>query len=203
MAALGHSRDPRAVTDHAAAMTVRPQLLLAAAAIIGVMMMAASTGHGANDIRFRLDGEPIGLERAAQLHCHDFDYPVITCFRTLAALEAEAARRMRSTREGSTPADAARVDTLDAVAASLTSGYVQVFADGAYGGSSAALSVDYSNLGAIGWDDRISSFKSFGASGRFHIDPAFSGNSYVFGTTAQVSYVGDSWNDRFSSLNIT
>ena len=80
--------------------------------------------------------------------------------------------------------------------------YVIVFEHGQYAGASMSLSQDYSYLGTIGWNDKISSFKSFGASGKFWENAPSGGFAYFFGSTTWVAYVGDQFNDRFSALDV-
>jgi hypothetical protein len=141
---------------------------------------------GATGVRAVLDGTPITLKEAASLSCHDFDYPVLTCFENSAQMEKVAAERF-----------AAR----DAMAAA-SSGYIVVFEHGAYLSPSRTISQSYSYLGDIGFNDKISSFKSYGATGRFteHAPPG--GLVYSFSGSTWVSYVGDTYNDKFSSVTL-
>jgi hypothetical protein len=133
-----------------------------------------------------LEGEVISTEVAAGLHCHDVDHPAIRCFRTADAMAADARRAAQ--REGSL--------------AALATGYVIVYEHSAYGGASRTLSTDYPNLGSIGWNDRISSFKSIGATGSFREHAPPDGFVYSFGGSSQVTYVGSAYNDRFSAFLI-
>jgi hypothetical protein len=132
-----------------------------------------------------LDGEPISLSAAADYSCHDLEAPIIRCFRDPAEMVKSADKLLAGS--------ASKV---------LSSGYVIAYENSLYGGASRLMSISYDNLGSIGWNDRISSFKSFGASGAFreHAPPA--GFAYSFGTSTQVSYVGDAFNDKFSSLQL-
>ena len=68
--------------------------------------------------------------------------PIIRCFRTEDGLQVALARR------------ASRTLSLAAAA-----GYVEIFGHITYQGGSFVVSRDYSNLGSIGWNDRVSSFK--------------------------------------------
>jgi hypothetical protein len=149
-----------------------------------------SNASAAGPVRAFLDGRPVSLAEARSLSCHDFDYPVLTCFRTPAELEAAAAARAGSVVEGGA------AGTLSAT----TTGYVIVYVDGGYSGSARALSQDYSYLGTIGWNDVISSLRSYGATGHFWEDAPSGGFEYFFYPTSAVSYVGDYYNDKFSSL---
>ncbi len=134
-----------------------------------------------------LDGRPITLEEAAAHSCHDFDYPVLTCYRTSAEMEQVAAARF----------------TADAIAsAAAATGYVVVFEHGAYGGASRTISQSYGYLGDIGFNDKISSFKSYGATGRFFDNAPPGGLAYSFSGSTWVTYVGDIYNDKFSSVTL-
>lgn len=151
--------------------------------------VAPATASAAGPVRAVLDGKPISLAEARSLSCHDFDYPVLTCFRTGPEMEAAAAAQASSgSGSGAAPLTAA------------TTGYVVVFADGAYKGSERALSQDYTYLGTIGWNDVISSLKSYGATGHFFENAPTGGFEYFFYPTSAVSYVGDFYNDKFSAL---
>lgn len=172
--------------------------------------MLGATGASAGDgVRATLDGEPISLARAATLSCHDFAYPVLTCFRTSAELEGAAAREAAArggvgdpgSGEPGTPGAAAPGED-DTGAAVAAAGYVVVYEHGAYAGAAASLSQDYAYLGSIGWNDRISSLKSYGAAGRFWEHSPSGGFAYTFGSSTWVSYVGDAYNDRFSALDL-
>jgi hypothetical protein len=160
--------------------------ILGAAAVIGAAlampMAAASDG-----IHAELDGEPVSLEQLDELSCDDFEYPVLTCFATSEELEAAAPARFRSVHR---------------VRAAATSGYVIAWEHADYGGSSRAMSIDYANLGSIGWNDRITSFKSFGATGRFWQHSPWGGWFYGFGGSTWVGNVGQTYNDAFSGLEL-
>lgn len=45
-----------------------------------------------------LNGHPISSTEVAAYNCHDFDFPRIHCFETVAALERNAARYMAGNR---------------------------------------------------------------------------------------------------------
>lgn len=160
-------------------------LAIALSVLGGVGPQVASAG---GQIRAVLDGRPVTLAEASSLSCHDFDYPVLTCFRTSAELESAAAARVRAGSGSAAPLSAA------------VTGYVIVYVDGAYGGSARALSQDYAYLGDIGWNDVISSLKSYGATGHFWQNSPSGGFIYYFYPTTQVSYVGDFYNDKFSAV---
>ena len=154
-------------------------IILAAAAQPGTV-----AGAGSGRITADLDGRSISIRSIARQHCHDFDHPRIHCFSSRRAAETDAGRWLGA-----------------AGAAPLIQNYVRIFADAGWAGASMYLSLNYSNLGTIGWNDRISSFKGLNSlSGTFWTEAAYAGYSYSFCCNAQVTYVGDFYNDRFSSV---
>jgi len=168
---------------------VKARFAVGVGVLLTMTALVAPSAAGAGGVRAVLDGAPISLERAGELACHDFDYPVLTCFETSAELEAVAAER----------AVKQSVLGTDATAASAT-GYIVVFEHGAYAGAAALLSSDYSYLGDIGWNDKISSLKSYGRVGHFWEHAPDGGLIYYFFSTTRVPYVGDPYNDKFSAL---
>lgn len=155
------------------------------AALLGLGLLISAGPADAADRAISLDGELISVERAAEIACHDLDPEAIRCFETTAEMEAD----LRTILRGG-----------DGMAAAvLASGYVIVYEDNYFDGASRTLSIDYANLSSIGWNDRISSFKSFGASGHFreHANPP-SGFTYGYGSSTQVSSLGSTHNDKFS-----
>jgi hypothetical protein len=157
--------------------------------IVGVLVVSTVLGGSANAGRLsaRLGETDISLAQAGTLSCHDFDYPVLHCFATPEALERDVTQRVRT---NAVPA---------AVAAT---GYVTSWEHAGYAGSQMTLSADQPWLGSIGWNDRISSFKSFGASGRFLENSPGSGFVYFFGSSSQISFLSNYYNDKFSAFDI-
>lgn len=156
-------------------------------ALVGAMLSLVMFGgsvSAADKVSATLDGKSISLERAGDLSCHDFDYPVLRCFASPAALTRELARRT------------------NAGGAVILAGYVTVFEHAGYDGSWMTLSSDQPWLSSIGWNDRISSFKSFGASGRFRQNSPGGGFIYAFSTGAQISFLSNTYNDKFSAFDI-
>lgn len=156
-------------------------LALALAVTLPTGQVSGSTG-----IRAVMDGKPITLKEAETLSCHDFDFPVLTCFADSAQMEKAAAERFAERK----------------AMAVASSGYVVVFEHGAYAGATRTISQSYSYLGDIGFNDKISSFKSYGATGRFYDNAPPGGLVYSFGGSTWVSYVGDTYNDKFSSVDL-
>ncbi len=165
--------------------------LLFSLALLAAASPAPASAAAAAPVRAVMDGHAISLAKARSLSCHDFDFPVLTCFRTPAEMETAAA-----VRAGSGPG----ADGGAAPLAAASTGYVIVYVDGSFGGSARALSQDYSYLGTIGWNDVISSLRSYGATGHFCENAPSGGFAYYFYPTSSVSYVGDYYNDKFSAL---
>jgi hypothetical protein len=157
--------------------------------VVGVLVVSAVLGGStsAGRLSARLGETAVSLDQAGTLSCHDFDYPVLRCFATPEALERDVSQRVRPK---AVPA---------AVAAT---GYVNVWEHAGYDGARMTLSADQPWLSSIGWNDRISSFKSFGASGRFLENSPGSGFVYFFGSSSQVSFLGSYYNDKFSAFDI-
>jgi hypothetical protein len=129
-----------------------------------------------------LDGRQLALKEVASYHCHDREFPKIRCFRDDRARDND----LQNEGLGASP---------DAVS------YVLAFWDANYGGASFAASMAYPNLGVIGWNDAITSFKSLnGGRPRFYRDAGLAGVSWRWATRAWVPNVGSAANDEFSSV---
>lgn len=129
-----------------------------------------------------IEGEPIPLLAVGKFHCNDFDFPAIHCFRSAAALDESVDAEVGLT--------------------SLLAGtdYVQIWQDAYFLGASMIVSQDYPVLAALGWNDRISSFKGRNSqTGMFFTDWFAGGSWYGFCCNQQVSSLG-SYNDTFSSV---
>ena len=167
-----------------------------------LLIFPATAAAAEPAIRADLGGKPIPLVEVGSWYCHDFDFPLIHCFRSAAALDAAVSNLgyepLTIGAEASTSVGATSPSVVLAVS------YVRVFVDANYSGNSAYFSVNYSNLGLIGWNDKISSFAALNsASGRFFEHNNYAGFVYGFCCNSQVSYVGNSYNDRFSSVSQT
>ena len=136
-----------------------------------------------------LDGRTISIDAAADLDCHDFEYPVIRCFTSIAALEFDVAVQLGRQRSRTSFAPA-------------SIGYVVVYEHVAYGGAVKVLALDVPWLSSLGWNDKISSFKSFGASGAFHEHSPNGGFVYSYGPSSRVASLSGMYNDKFSSFFI-
>ncbi len=138
-----------------------------------------------------LEGRPIPAVEVGRYACHDFDYPRIHCYRTRADLERAVADRLAAQ-----PASG-----LDGTVGATATGYVKVYPDAGLQGLPAVLSVRYDDLAVIGWNDRISSFEGLAGNGGTFFEHIYGGGfAYPFNAYQQVTYVGDPYNDRFSSV---
>ncbi len=158
-------------------------------ALVAALVVSAVFGGSVNAGRLsaRLGDAEISLGQAGAMSCHDFDYPVLRCFASPQALDLDVVRRVE----------------MNAVPAAVAAtGYVTFWEHASYAGSQMTLSADQPWLNSIGWNDRISSFKSFGASGRFLENSPGSGFIYYYSSGVQVAYVGNFYNDKFSAFDI-
>jgi hypothetical protein len=163
-------------------------------ALAGAMVLLTGVGGFVEaaepmSVSATFDGAPISLQEARDLSCHDFDFPILRCFATAAILETEVAKRVQ-------------VRAAVGLAPLLGDGYVTVYEHALYAGSALTLSADQPWLSSVGWNDRISSFKSFGAAGNFRDDSPGGGFIYGYGATTQVSALSGTYNDKFSAFNI-
>lgn len=167
--------------------------LAALALVLSLLPVYAPPGGAASEpvIEADLEGRPIPAVDVGRHHCEDFDFPRIHCYPSAADLERAVALRLASPLpSGPEP-----------LVTSTAAGYVRIYADIFFGGASAYLSVPYDELSVIGWNDRISSFQGqAGAGGTFFEHIYGGGFAYPFNAYQQVTYVGDAYNDRFSSV---
>jgi hypothetical protein len=164
-------------------------------ALVALMVVTGAAAGGAvakgprdNTIVADLDGRRISVSEIPDWFCHDLDFPLIHCYTTAAQLDA-ALHDAASGLAG-----------LAAGAAGMP--YVYVYGDAGTLGPAYAVSQAWDNLSSIGWNDKISSFKALnGLSGHFATDAYNSGRLYpTFCCNTVVTYVGDFWNDQFSSV---
>jgi hypothetical protein len=167
---------------------MRRTILCAVIAIAVAMMTPGATLKAFDGLSATLNGKPIPLVEVGSHSCHDFDYPILRCFMSARELEADLATRTRVVHTGAiSPA---------------TVGYVIVYEHASYAGSQLALSANQPWLSSIGWNDIISSFKSFGATGNFREDSPAGGFIYTYGPSSQVPSLNGTYNDKFSAFYI-
>jgi hypothetical protein len=137
-------------------------------------------------IAAELAGRPISPDLIASFYCHDFDYPVIRCFRSAAELEVSEARRTSS---------ASGLSSLTAA------DYVTIYDGNVWTGAYMDVSQNYDALFSIGWNDRISSYKARNsASGNFWTDWYASGTGRSFCCNTQASALPSNLDNAFSSV---
>jgi hypothetical protein len=160
-----------------------------ALAVAWLAVPARSTAAGS--LSATLDGRSIEPTRVGDYHCHDLDYPIIRCFRKAADLDIAIGDVLGRDDEGAVTPDAAVAVV----------GYVRVYVDQGFGGSSMLISHAYNRLGDIGWNDRVSSFKTLTSDGGTFWQHTFgAGWGYDFCCYGNVTYVGSAYNDQFSSV---
>ncbi len=136
-----------------------------------------------------LDGLPLPIWEVSGYHCHDLALPDILCFVSEEARDAAV--------------DLLNNGELSSATTTSSSGYVIAYVHASYAGTSVVLSQDYSNLGSIGWNDIISSYKVYTSpNGQFYEHTWYGGRYQTFCCFTNVPYVGDPLNDTFSSFNL-
>jgi hypothetical protein len=160
---------------------IRVFMGLTALCVSGLIVPGSVAASG---ISADLEGRPLPVSQIGRYHCELLAYPRVHCFRSEQARDAKVRSALSSGQ-------------------SLASGYVVAWQDAGFLGPSVTLTNDVSNLGSIGWNDRITSFKSIsGASGRFYEHAGYTGSVYSFCCSVQVSNVGQTYNDKFSSFDL-
>ena len=170
-------------------------------AVFGFVVVLVSPGArvgAADDLSATLDGESISLVEVGSHPCHDFDFPILRCFDTVTELNADLAMRTLQTRNAASAASAPGAG----VAAAASTGYVIVYEHAAYAGTVLVMTQVQPWLSSIGWNDRISSFKSFGATGNFREDSPAGGFIYTYGSASRVPVLNSGYNDKFSAFYI-
>jgi hypothetical protein len=162
-----------------------------AAALVAQPVAAGSTLKRSVAVRADLDGRPIGIRDIASYHCHDFDFPVIHCFRTDGELQSSTSAAL-ATRQ------AQSMSAMDALTAN---DYVTIYQYSGFQGPSMDLSQDYTGLFAIGWNDAVSSYRARnGYSGTFYSEWFGGGAATDFCCYASVSALSASKDNTFSSV---
>jgi hypothetical protein len=149
--------------------------------LLGTAPAALADSKAARSVELSadLDGKPIPLVDVARYHCEDLDFPRIHCFET--AAEVGAAPGMLA-------------------AAQVGYTYVTIYDGASFAGASLAISEDYDVLAALGWNDRVSSFRARNSeSGAFYTDWFHGGTGYAFCCNSQVPLLG-AYNNTFSSV---
>lgn len=155
--------------------------------LLAVLMLSSlvpiASANDAKQITADLDGRPIAARDVSKYYCHDFDFPRIHCYLTGQGLNAALG--------------APQLSPMTAPPGT----WVTVYSDATYAGNWFYLSHNYDNLGDIGWNDVISSFRvQVGFSGVFTQNAWGSGWQYNWCCYQTVPYVGSAYNDQFSSF---
>jgi len=161
--------------------------------VVGALTLLVALGGSAvatEPISATLGGDAISLKEASSLSCHDFDYPILRCFVSVSEMERVVTERVRGQAKA------------NGTLGGATTGYVTAYEHAQYAGSALTLSADQPWLLSIGWNDRISSFKSFGATGNFQENSPGGGFVYFFTSSSQVPSLSGTYNDKFSSFDI-
>jgi hypothetical protein len=187
-------------------MRPRVRTLWTAMVVLGAVWVSAVSSVAATPptIRADLEGRPIAPAEVGEWYCHDFSYPAIHCFTSEAELDAAVSALGYEPLVGGGRAGSSAGGSTVSPAGVLSLNYVHVYVDANYAGYSAYFSANYPDLGLIGWDDRISSFVALNSlAGEFRDLVNYGGFNYGFCCNSQVYYVGDAYNDRFSSVRHT
>jgi hypothetical protein len=164
-------------------MSMKRLITLLAAVACAVAMLPAGAAGDELELKAALKGQPIPLSDVAKFHCHDGLYPLITCFETEAEMVEDAESMEMSTSSTS------------------SSWYVHMFEHASYGGASIYIQNPEPDLHIMGWGNVVSSFKSLNNQRPKYWDYTnYSGTAWRWPAGAQISYVGDGANDRFSSM---
>jgi len=156
-------------------------ILLAACAAVGIIALGPSVNAATADrLEARLGDKIIPLKDVSRYFCHDRGYPTIECFTVAGDRDADASRESYG---------------------ALSSSFVVFYADEAYRGLNYEAWNAIPDLGSIGWNDMVSSFKSVNAGRpRWFSDSGYGYPSWRWAAGAWVSNVGAAANDKLSSV---
>jgi hypothetical protein len=157
------------------------------ALLFGVLLAVASATPAEAappEVVATLDGRPMPASEIPNRACHDLEFPIIRCFRTV------------SDRDASVSFEAGQLQ----VAGASGVVYVTVWDGPSFSSSSISISQDYDALSWIGWNDRVTSFKGRNSeTGRFYVDWFHGGSSWSFCCNQQTGSLG-SFDNTFSSV---
>jgi hypothetical protein len=168
---------------------------LAVTAMLAPATAAAQPDSGAPPGAYaELDGRPLKLREVGKYYCHDFDFPKITCSRN-----AKVAQK--GVDEAVSELATASFST-DIQASSMEEGshYATIYDGMTFSGSWFVVSQEYDALFWVGWNDRVSSFRSrYYGSGSFYTDWYGGGSGWRFCCNQYVSSLGG-YDNSFSSV---
>lgn len=123
------------------------------ALVLGLSAAPPAAAAQPAQVRADLDGRPIPAAQAVDHFCTDAAFPLIHCYSTPAALEAAAGV------------------TAPAPLAAAATEYVVVYSGQGYSGNYMRISQNWDALAAVGWNDRIRSYRALnGLAGTFYTD---------------------------------
>jgi hypothetical protein len=170
-------------------LTLRIRNSTALAAVIVALSLFPGPGRAAQTLMVTLDGTSTSLTQSTKYHCHDLIAGQLTCYRSASRRDADVTRLLEHRRA-------------NALGATAT-GYVIAYAGISYTVSSVVLTQNYANLATIGWDNVISSYKVFtNLTGAFYSNTYYAGLTQYYCCFRDVPYVGDGYNDTFSSFRL-
>ena len=144
-----------------------------------------------------LDGRAILLRDVRRFHCHDLAHPVYRCFTTPEGRDRDLLSVAAADQAPSSTTFGAPSGELAIQAFTYAIAYEHIN----FAGASLAISNPVSDLGPVGWGNRISSFKSTNGGRPMWWDgTGYTGTAWQWGTSYWVSNVGDGANDRFTSV---
>jgi hypothetical protein len=157
--------------------------------VIVALILFAGPGRTAQTLAVTLDGTSASLAQATRYHCHDLIAGQLTCYRSASRRDADVTRLFEQRH----------ANPLGATA----TGYVIAYAGISYTVRSVVLTQNYANLATIGWDNVISSYRVFtNLTGAFYSNTYYAGLTQYYCCFRDVPYVGDSYNDTFSSFSL-
>jgi hypothetical protein len=146
------------------------------------------------------EGVPIGPWQASQHFCHTRDYPIVRCFASQAEVDADL-----GWTEPTAPAASLGAGSADGNAGGTAPDwaggpYTIAYWDINYGGNALTVYGAVPNLGAIGWNDAISSMKSVNCGlPRYYENINYGGWYWQNGCNVWTANLYD-FNDTFSSV---
>jgi hypothetical protein len=148
-------------------------------------------------VRAELEGRPIPVREIPNHYCEDSRFPLITCFRTAAALEAAIRAESAAGSEGDLDSTAEGM----AITSLATGNYVIVYSSTSWLGSYMYISQDYDALALVGWNDRIRSYRGLNSGlGSFWTDWYGTGAGFNFCCNQQQASLSSTFDRAISSV---
>ena len=154
---------------------------------------------GGTEVTATYEGTPIDPQTASRYFCHTRDYPVVRCFASQAEVDEDLGW-VEPTEPGNPPRATMSHSSLLSPDWPQGLAYSIAYWDINYGGSALTLFGALPNLGVIGWNDSISSFKSVNCGiPRYYYDANY-GSVYWQNSCNMWTPNLYSYNDTFSSV---